>query len=147
MANKLKKSTTPKVSEKPEKESAVTKPKPKPAAKKESKPAASQNFKKEKEERVDLKKLAKDERTHKILGTLSLLMAVFLFISFISYFSTWKEDQSDILNKGISFLFENNIKVANLLGRLGAYTSHGLISQSFGLASFLFCCFFFCGGH
>ncbi|HUC81394.1 MAG TPA: DNA translocase FtsK 4TM domain-containing protein, partial [Flavisolibacter sp.] len=36
--------------------------------------------------------------------------------------------------------------VANLLGRLGAYFSHGLIRQGFGLASFLFCCFFFVVG-
>jgi S-DNA-T family DNA segregation ATPase FtsK/SpoIIIE len=143
MANKLKKSTTPEVIEKPEKKSATAKPKPKLApAKAQNKPGGAQKFKKEKEEKIDLKKLAKDERTWKILGTVSLLTAIFLFISFVSYFSTWKEDQSQIFNKGFSFLFDNGSKVANLLGRLGAYASHGLIRQGFGLASFLFCCFF-----
>ncbi len=143
MPNELKKST-PKVAEKPVLKKKSAKPKAIPATP-EKKPATS-SFKKEKEEKVDLKKLAKDERTHKIIGTVSLLMSVFLFISFVSYFATWKEDQSQIFNKGFGFLFDNSSKVANLLGRLGAYASHGLIRQSFGLASFLFCCFFFVVG-
>lgn len=142
MANQLKKST-PKVAEKPEPKKA---PKPKRPAAAPAKQPDGLSFKKEREEKVDLKKLARDERTWKIIGTVSLLMAVFLFISFVSYFSTWKEDQSQIFNKGISFLFDNDSKVANLLGRLGAYFSHGLIRQGFGLASFLFCCFFFVVG-
>ncbi len=146
MANKLKKSITPEAIEKPIKKAA---PKPKPKAtpvKEEAKQVAPQKFKKDREEKIDLKKLAKDERTWKIVGTVSLLMAIFLFISFISYFSTWKEDQSQIFNNGISFLFDSDVKVANLLGRLGAYASHGLILEGFGLASFLFCCFFFVVG-
>jgi DNA segregation ATPase FtsK/SpoIIIE, S-DNA-T family len=143
MANKLKRSTTPKVAEKPEPKEKVAKTKKGAVP---AKPTAGDKFKKDREEKVDLKKLAKDERTWKILGTVSLLMAVFLFISFVSYFFTWKEDQSQIFNKGISFLFDNDSKVANLLGRLGAYFSHGLIRQGFGLASFLFCCFFFVVG-
>lgn len=147
MANKLKKSTTPEVIEKPEKKAATVKPKPKTApAKAQTKSTPTQKFKKDREEKVDLKQLAKDERTWKILGTISLLTSIFLFISFVSYFSTWKEDQSQIFNKGISFLFDNTSKVANLLGRLGAYASHGLIRQGFGLAAFLFCCFFFVVG-
>src|SRR5690349_17664370 len=148
MANKLKKSTTPKVAtEKPEPKEKAVKTKKLPAAKTEpAKTSPGDKFKKDREEKVDLKKLAKDERTWKILGTVSLLMSVFLFISFVSYFSTWKEDQSQIFNKGISFLFDNDSKVANLLGRLGAYFSHGLIRQGFGLASLLFCCFFFVVG-
>ncbi|MDQ3278471.1 MAG: DNA translocase FtsK 4TM domain-containing protein, partial [Bacteroidota bacterium] len=141
MANELK-SKPPKVAEKPEKKEKVAKPK-KAAS---TKTTAGTAFKKEKEEKVDLKKLATDERTQKIMGTVSLLVATFLFISFNSYFFTWKEDQSQILNEGISFLFNAETKVANLLGRLGAYISFLLIRQGFGLASFLFCCFFFVVG-
>ncbi len=146
MANELKKSNIPEVADKPKKKVTI-KPKAKAVpAKAETKVAPPAKFKKEKEEKIDFKKLAKDERTKKIIGTVSLLMAVFLFISFVSYFSTWKIDQSQILNKGFSFLFDSDVKVANLLGRLGAYFSHGLIRQGFGLASFLFCCFFFVVG-
>ena len=76
------------------------------------------------------------------------LVSIFLFIAFVSYLFTWKEDQSQVMNWGVSFLFDNNDenKVSNLLGRLGAYASHGLIHNGFGLASFLFCTFFFVVG-
>ena len=139
MANKLKKSTTTKVeAEKPGKAE-----KPARATK-----TSSDKFKSDREEKLDFKKLAKDERTWKILGTVSLLISIFLFIAFISYLFTWKEDQSQVLNKSISFLFDNDDenKVSNLLGRLGAFTSHNLIYNGFGLASFLFCTFFFVVG-
>ena len=142
MANELKKSTSSKAAEKPEQKKKIAKTKKTALAK----PTATEKFKKEKEEKVDLKKLAKDERTHKIVGTLSLLIAVFLFISFVSYFFTRNEDYSKIHLKGISFLFESNSKVSNLLGRLGAYFSHLFIRVGFGLASYLFCCFFFVVG-
>ena len=135
MANKLKKSNSNKaIDEKPEKPE-----KPAKASKSTGK------LKTDKEEKVDLKKLAKDERTWKIIGTISLLISIFLFIAFSSYLFTWQDDQSQVLNKGISFLFDNSkdSQVTNLLGRLGAYTSHNLIYNGFGLASFLFCTFFF----
>lgn len=84
MANKLKKSSTPKAS--PEKPATKKKP-------------ASRNLRSEKVEKVDFKKLAKDERTWKIVGSISLLISVFLFIAFVSYLFTWKEDQ-DVARKG-----------------------------------------------
>ena len=129
MANKLKKSSKPKVEPK-----AVKKEKPIPG-----------NLKTEREEKVDLKKLAKDERTHKIIGTVFLLISIFLLISFLSYFFTWKEDQDKVFNNS-SFLFDEDIKVSNLFGRLGAYVSHFFIYRGFGIASLLFCTFFFVVG-
>jgi DNA segregation ATPase FtsK/SpoIIIE, S-DNA-T family len=142
MANKLK-SNTPKAAEKPvtnEKAEKATKP----VAKKKSAP---QKFQNDKEQKVDLKNLAKDERTWKIIGTVSLLISIFLFIAFVSYLFTWDEDQSHVKDKGLSYLFDNeDQQVSNLLGRLGAYASHNLIFNGFGLASFLFCTFFFVVG-
>src|SRR5215217_5953216 len=134
MANKLKKSITPKAAEKPGK---TEKPERTPKA-------ASEKLKTDREEKVDLKELAKDERTWKIVGTVSLLISIFLFIAFVSYFFTWKEDQ-DELSKS-AFLSDNDIKVSNLMGRLGAYVSDFFIYRGFGLASFLFCTFFFVVG-
>src|SRR5687768_9551593 len=60
------------------------------------KPAKSdiKAFQADKEESIDWKALARDERTWKIVGVLSLLFALFLFISFVSYLFTWKEDQA-----------------------------------------------------
>ncbi len=102
-------------------------------------------WKPEKEERIDWKQLARDERTWKIIGALSLLVAVYLFISFLSYFFTWKEDQKWV-EQGASVLFDGDAKVNNLLGRLGAYISHFFVNKGFGVASLLICTFFFVVG-
>ena len=99
----------------------------------------------ETEERIDLKRLARDERTWKITGACFILIALFLLISFISYFFTWKEDQ-DKVSQGISILFDNGARVNNLLGRMGAYISNGLVRNGFGVASLLICSFFFVAG-
>ncbi len=113
-------------------------------AKKPAKSNAS-SFRAEKEEKIDLKSLVRDERTWKIVGAFFLLIALFLFISFISCLFTWKEDM-DIAQQGFSALFKNDKPAANLLGRLGAVVSGFFIFNGFGLASFLICTFFFVVG-
>ena len=125
MANKLKKVSTKNPEEKPGKTS-------------------SDKLKPEKEENVSLKELVKDERTWKISGAVSLFVSLFLFTSFISYFFTWENDQSEI-RKGFSF-FNEDINVQNLLGVLGAFVSNFFISKGFGVASLLICTFFFIVG-
>ena len=57
-----------------------------PTARTNTTKAATGTWKVEKDEKVPLKELAKDERTWKIAGTTFLLIAVFLIISFVSYF-------------------------------------------------------------
>ncbi len=126
MANKLKK----KVKNTPAKKPANSDLKP---------------FRPEKDEKLDLKAIAGDERTWKIIGAVSLLLAIFLFISFCSYLFTWKEDQA-IASQGFSALLDNDKPVANLLGRFGAVMSYFFIFKAFGLASFLICTFFFVVG-
>ena len=123
MANKLKKTSKKNPSDKPKK--------------------AATNLKPEKEEKIDLKKLAKDERTWKITGAFFILIAIFLFISFISYFFTWKEDQSQVLNHSI---FDTSVSAKNLLGTVGAFVSYFFIDKGFGIASFFICSFFFVVG-
>jgi DNA segregation ATPase FtsK/SpoIIIE, S-DNA-T family len=111
------------------------------------KPATSRSksLQADKTEKIDWKALARDERTGKIVGAVFLLIAVFLFISFISYLFTWKEDQA-IAQQGFRALLDNDKPVANLLGRFGAVISHFFIFKAFGLASFLICTFFFVVG-
>ena len=104
----------------------------------------SESLRPEKEEKVNLKELARDERTWKIVGAVFLFLAFFLFISFISYFFTWENDQSEI-RKGLS-LFDAKTNVHNLLGVLGAFVSHFFIYKGFGIASLLICTFFFVAG-
>ena len=86
----------------------------------EKKPAKSdmKAFRAEKEETIDWKYLARDERTWKIVGAVFLVIATFLFISFGSYLFTWKEDQA-ISQQGFSALLHNDNAVATLVGRIG----------------------------
>lgn len=114
------------------------------ARKKEnSKNTESEIFKKEKEEKVQVAALLKDERTHKITGSISLLVSLFLFISFSSYLFTWDEDQDLVLSSGNGLFWGSNAEVQNLMGSLGAYISHFFFTEAFGLASFLLCSTFF----
>lgn len=110
----------------------------------EPRKADAKSFKPEKEEKIDLKQLARDERTWKITGAVFLLISIFLFIAFISYFFTWKEDFDKVSVGGL--LFNNEVKVQNLLGRLGAVVSHFFVYKGFGVASLLICTFFFVVG-
>ncbi|MEI8059537.1 MAG: hypothetical protein WCG67_05210, partial [Ferruginibacter sp.] len=45
----------------------------------------SEQLKQEKEETIEVRQLLKDERTHKIVGSVLLLTAILLFIAFSSY--------------------------------------------------------------
>ncbi len=92
---------------------------------------------------VSVAEVVKDERTQKIVGSICLLLTVFLFISFTSYLFTWQEDQDKVQQLGVSIFATDDIKVNNLLGVLGAYISHTLWYNGFGIASYLFCTVFF----
>ena len=114
--------------------------------KQNKKSSVTEELKQEKQESVSVKDLVKDERTHKIIGTLLLLISFFLLVSFISYCFTWKEDQDKVIGSGASFLFGKEVPVSNLLGRLGAWVSHLFFYKGFGVSSFLFCSLFFVAG-
>jgi S-DNA-T family DNA segregation ATPase FtsK/SpoIIIE len=102
-------------------------------------------LKPEKEEQVKVKELVRDERTYKILGTIFILIAVFLFIAFTSYLFTWQQDQDKASSASI-LLNSSKARVENLLGNFGAYISHQFFFNGFGIASYLFCTFFFIMG-
>ena len=113
---------------------------------KSKKSQASEKLKPEKDPQVTVKQIVKDERTHKITGAVFLLLAAFLFIAFTSYLFTWKEDQDKVFH-GLSILLPSSeVKVSNLLGNLGALIAHQFFYKGFGLASYLFCSFFFIVG-
>jgi len=97
----------------------------------------------DKEVEVTVTEVVKDERTTKIAGAVSLLLSVFLFVAFTSYLFTWQEDQDKVHQFGIKIFATDDVKVNNLLGVLGAYVAHSFIYKGFGIASYLFCTFFF----
>src|SRR5690606_18639932 len=96
--------------------------------------------------KMDLKEIARDERTSKIAGAVCLLLSFFLFFAFSSYLFTWEEDQDQVFKAGAAILMPNDLKISNLLGALGAYISHLFFFNGFGIASFLFCTIFFISG-
>ncbi len=113
---------------------------------KKNKAADSKKMKADIEEKIQVKKLLKDERSHKIAGTLLILISVLLFVAFTSYLFTWQEDQSKVF-KGAKILLPSNAQpMANLLGTAGAYFSDLFFRSGFGIASYLFCTFFFIVG-
>ena len=104
------------------------------------------SLKTEKDAKLSVSQVLRDERTHKITGAVFLLLSIFLFIAFTSYLFTWREDQDKVI-RGISILAPSrDLKVANLLGNLGAYVSHLFFYMGFGLASYFICTFFFITG-
>jgi DNA segregation ATPase FtsK/SpoIIIE, S-DNA-T family len=113
-----------------------TKPVKSKAADKEAMPT-------ETEEKVEVKQLLKDERTHKITGVVCLLITFVLFIAFTSYLFTWYDDQDKVINQGFRLLLANDVKVTNLLGTFGAFISDFFIRKGFGVASYLLCTSFF----
>lgn len=113
---------------------------------KKSKTPDPEKFTEDKEEKLKVKELAKDERTHKIMGSVLLLIAFFLFFAFTSYLFTWRQDQDKVFQGFSKFLLGDDMQAANWLGRIGAYTSHVAFYKGFGLASYLLCTLFFIGG-
>ncbi len=103
-------------------------------------------LKEEKIEQVEVKKLLKDERTHKIAGSICILFAILFFIAFTSYLFTWDEDQDKVFKEGYRLLLGTDTKVANLMGTFGAFIAHFFIYKGFGIASYLLCSLFFVVG-
>ncbi len=106
-------------------------------------PRQPETLKPDQEASLEVKQLLKDERTHKITGTVFILIAFLLFFAFTSYLFTWDEDQDEVFRAGNDLFWGTDQQVNNLLGSLGAYLSHLFIYKGFGVASFLFCSFFF----
>ena len=87
--------------------------------------------------------VVKDERTSKIAGIAILLLTIFLFIAFTSYFFTWQEDQ-DKLQIWRKLLFSRTeVKMNNQVGYFGAFIAYQMVYNGFGLAAYLFCAFTF----
>lgn len=73
-----------------------------------------------------------------IVGVLFVILAVILLLSFISYYISGNNDQSQITE-----LSNRNVVVENWLGKIGAWLSDVFLHKGFGVASFLFVKIFF----
>ena len=97
----------------------------------------------DKEADVVVSEVVKDERTLKILGAVSLLVSLFLFVAFTSYLFTWQEDQDMVQLWRTQLFSTQDVKANNLLGYIGAFFAYQIMFNGFGLAAYLFCTFFF----
>ena len=94
--------------------------------------------KKKKKKHSRLKSLVaflRDERFRYAFGILLLFVALYMLLSFISYFIHWEADQDF---KWIQVFSGPEVRVENEGGKLGAWLSNLFINRWFGLASMLF---------
>ncbi|MBM3186001.1 MAG: DNA translocase FtsK 4TM domain-containing protein [Bacteroidetes bacterium] len=83
-----------------------------------------------------------------VFGSFLSLLSIYIFLACVSYLFTWDVDQDKILNRSfVDFLFDSNTPaVENWLGKFGAWSSHMLIYETFGLTSFGICFLMFISG-
>ncbi len=79
----------------------------------------------------------KNDTTRKVLGFLILVFSVILFISFVSFFFSWKYDQSFLADGDWDLFKENNGHAENAMGYLGAKLGYFFVHNGFGLGAFL----------
>ncbi len=96
----------------------------------------SQNTNK-KRRKTPKKSLLTDRRTHLFVGFSLMLIAVFLLVSFISYFKTGQADQSVVEAYTSTGIQESGLEVQNTFGLIGAISAHYFIFLWFGIASIL----------
>jgi hypothetical protein len=77
-----------------------------------------------------------DERIPKLLGIFLMFISLHFFVSLTSYLFTWRYDEDKVLRFS-GKLLQDNIEMANWLGRLGALISHTLVYRGFGISSFI----------
>ena len=76
-----------------------------------------------------------------MVGVFLILFSIIVFASLLSYFNTWRADQSEIES-----FFNKNSETLNIAKKFGASISHFLIYKMFGVASFMFSILLFITG-
>ncbi|SEP65088.1 DNA translocase FtsK [Flavobacterium urocaniciphilum] len=73
-----------------------------------------------------------------VVGVLFVIIAIILLLSFVSYYISGNNDQSQITE-----LANRDVVVENWLGKIGAWLANLFLHQGFGVSSFLFVKIFF----
>ena len=69
---------------------------------------------------------------HIMVGVFLILLSFIVFASLLSYFNTWRADQSEIES-----FFDKDAHALNIAKKFGASISHFLIYKMFGVSSFM----------
>lgn len=89
-----------------------------------------------------LKKIFSLTRTQQIMfGVFLILISIIIFSSQISYFNTWRIDQSEL-----SSFFDKTSQTVNIASKFGALISHFLIYMMFGVSSLIISFLIFVSG-
>ena len=91
--------------------------------------------KKTKESKQHEKKHEGDGKTKRIIGVLSICLAVFLGIALISYLTSFFSGHHQEYGNQI---FSKSVKIDNWTGRGGVFIAQTLIKESFGIGAFFF---------
>ena len=86
----------------------------------------------------DDKKIQKRSLIRTIFGLLLFALSVVLFISFISFYFSWEEDQSQL-----SAFLDKNVTTQNVIGKIGAYLGQIFIFNGIGIVAFFIPFFLF----
>jgi S-DNA-T family DNA segregation ATPase FtsK/SpoIIIE len=78
-----------------------------------------------------------DSRTRTISGLFVVIVATFLALAFVSYIIDGYSDQS-VIRLSWKDLFNPDITVNNIMGKLGAWIADGFLYESFGISAFCF---------
>ena len=92
-----------------------------------------------KENRKTLFTLSRSQQI--MLGVFLILISIIIFASLLSYFNSWRADQSEIES-----FFNKEAETINIAKKFGALISHFLIYKTFGIASFIISCLLFISG-
>ena len=79
----------------------------------------------------------RNERNHKKIGFILILISTYLLIACISFIENWKKDIDKLSGNWTELIINTDIVVDNSLGKIGAIISHWLIFQGIGIASFI----------
>ena len=88
-------------------------------------------------EAIGVEAVINNEKIEFILGLFTLLISILIFISFFSFFSTGKADQSLLEDLKPQEWLNHNRLFQNSCASIGAITSHFFITKGFGLAALL----------
>lgn len=88
-------------------------------------------------ETIGAEALINNEKIEFVLGLCTFLISILIFISFFSFFSTGKADQSLLEDLRPQEWLNHNKLFQNSCGSIGAITSHFFITKGFGLSSLL----------
>jgi len=86
---------------------------------------------------LGIKHIFQDERLSFAIGILLVVVAIYLTLAFVSYFTTGAADQSLIEDPREGEVLNQNHEFTNTCGSIGAYASWYFIKRCFGLPAFL----------